>query len=352
MPTRRQNLSELLIVLLAIVGMLAYFFSIALTGPEGFLNPNPAGTYHYGGVPRATPPWLGIEDFALLFQNISIPTVFFLWGYFLWRSWKEGRMHPAILVMVTITVVATLMEPLINWGMYLNFDPRVLHLPATMPWMQIAPNVEPMSCFYGYPYYFLLPALAAMAIYKRLSFRSAPDAWARRHPLLTLALIGWVTGMIFDFGVELMVLRAGLYVYSQVWPAISIDVGKAWQFPALMAVPTIAISMAWCAVLLHRDEAGNTVVERIAQRLPGLRRWPTIGAIVVSSVLGCLSYSVYTGTFAAQRVLGLATSVAQPWPYEDSMIYDPDGLYERSGNPGPFFDDNGPRPLRGTNTKD
>ncbi|MFT0170375.1 spirocyclase AveC family protein [Paraburkholderia mimosarum] len=336
-PTRRQNLTELSIILLVVAGLLGYFFSIAFAGPAGFANPNPVGTYHYGGVPRAIPPWLGIADFAQLFQNMSIPTVILLWAYFLWQSWKDGRMHPGILVMVTITIVAVVMEPLINWGMYLSFDPRVLHLPPTLPWMRRAPNVEPMSCFYGYPYYFLLPALLAKVIYDRLARHATSDAWLLHHPLLSLALLGWLTGMAFDLVVELIVLRAGLYIYSQVWPAISIDVGKAWQFPAMMAVPTIGISMGWCAVLLHRDADGNTIVDRIARRFPGLRRRPTIGAVIVSAMLGCVSYSVYTGAFAAQRALGLATSLAKPWPYEDSKIYDPDRLYERAGNKGPFY---------------
>lgn len=343
MTTRRQNLVELSLIVLAVAGTLIWFCSMAVTGPEAFLNPHPANTYVYGGVSRAIPAWLGVADFPRLFQNLTLPTTLLLWGWFLWRSWREGRMHPAILVMVAITVVAILMEPLINWGMYLNFDTRAPHFPIDTPWMRIAPNVEPMSCFYGYPYYFLLPALLAAAIYRRLS-RHAPDtSWWRRHPLSSLALLGWLTGMVFDFLVELAILRAGLYTYSQVWPVISIDVGKAWQFPALMAVPTIAATMSMSAVLLHRDANGCNVADNLTARVPGLRRIPTFGAVIVASLMCCLTYGIYTGAFVAQRMMGLATSITQPWPFEEHMIYDPDGLFEQHGVPGPFFDDNGPR---------
>ncbi|WP_369829668.1 hypothetical protein [Mycobacterium sp. E2479] len=32
-----------------------------------------------------------------------------------------------------------------------------------------------------------------------------------------------------------------------------------------------------------------------------------------------------------------ATAVACPWPYPEAKVYDPQGFYERSGQPGPYF---------------
>ncbi len=33
---------------------------------------------------------------------------------------------------------------------------------------------------------------------------------------------------------------------------------------------------------------------------------------------------------------GIATSVACPWPYPDAKVYDPQGFYEKNGQPGPY----------------
>ncbi|MCM2459309.1 spirocyclase AveC family protein [Pseudomonas sp. CG7] len=330
---------ELMLTVLVIGAIVGGFVSMTVTGPEGLANPHPVGTYVYDGVPRALPPMAGIENMPAVFQAVGVLLALALWAWFGVKSWREGRMHPVILVMASITVMAVLMEPLINWGMYLSFDPRSPHLPIATPWMRIAPNIEPLSCFYGYPFYFLIPAMIANGVYASLVRRVAPDHYITRHPLWSLAVLGWVIGMVFDFAVELPLLRSSLYIYSQVWPAISIDVGKTWQFPALLAVPTIAVTMGWCAVLLHRDAAGLTLTERMALRLPGLRRMPTFGSFLLASVLACFAYSVYTGAFFAVRTLGLATAIAQPWPFEDQRIYDPDGLYRAAGVDGPFYDD-------------
>jgi hypothetical protein len=333
-----------LLALLALFALMAVIAAAVTQTDAGmFANPQPAGTYVYGGVPRAVPAWMGIERFVAYFQVPGLVFSLLFFGYYGWRSWREARLHSGLLALVSMSVMAFFWEPPINWSMYLSFNPGMWHMPPNTPWMRIAPNFEPWSCFYGYPVWFLAPALMAYGVYNRLSRDAAPGAWLNRHPLLALGLLGWAFGMVFDFLLELMVLRGGLYVYSQVWPAVSINVGDYYQFPALLAVPTIALSMACCAMLLHRDAADTSLAERIAARTPGLRRFPVLGALVVGSALACVSYVVYTGAFAAVRVSGLATSVASPWPYEDQLIYDPDGLYEKAGAAGPFMDDRGPK---------
>ena len=37
------------------------------------------------------------------------------------------------------------------------------------------------------------------------------------------------------------------------------------------------------------------------------------------------------------RASGVATSVACPWPFPESKVYDPQAYYEKAGQPGPFF---------------
>ncbi len=45
---------------------------------------------------------------------------------------------------------------------------------------------------------------------------------------------------------------------------------------------------------------------------------------------------LYGGGFAVIRASGAATSVACPFPYPEAKVYDPQGLYEKAGQPGPY----------------
>ena len=50
-----------------------------------------------------------------------------------------------------------------------------------------------------------------------------------------------------------------------------------------------------------------------------------------------VSYFAYGGWFWAIKASGLATSVACPWRYPEAKVYDPQGAYEKAGQPGPYF---------------
>ena len=51
-----------------------------------------------------------------------------------------------------------------------------------------------------------------------------------------------------------------------------------------------------------------------------------------------IAYFMYGGSFALLKVGHFSTSVACPWPYPETKVYDPQGYYERDGHPGPFFE--------------
>jgi hypothetical protein len=36
----------------------------------------------------------------------------------------------------------------------------------------------------------------------------------------------------------------------------------------------------------------------------------------------------------ALRFTDQTDTIAKPWPYQDTQVYDPDGLYEKAGEPG------------------
>ena len=50
-----------------------------------------------------------------------------------------------------------------------------------------------------------------------------------------------------------------------------------------------------------------------------------------------VAYFAYGAGFAILRDTGSATSVACPWPFPEAKVYDPNALYEKAGQPGPYF---------------
>jgi len=71
-------------------------------------------------------------------------------------------------------------------------------------------------------------------------------------------------------------------------------------------------------------------------------RWfpnrPTLASFLVMFGALNVAYFSYGAAFALIRVSGLNTSVACPYPYPEAKVYDPQGYYEREGQPGPYFE--------------
>jgi hypothetical protein len=70
-----------------------------------------------------------------------------------------------------------------------------------------------------------------------------------------------------------------------------------------------------------------TVQARVARRLLTWARWPRLTEVLVAwSILG-VAYAACLSGMAGLRFTGAADHLAQPWPYANTIAYDPDGLY-------------------------
>jgi hypothetical protein len=117
--------------------------------------------------------------------------------------------------------------------------------------------------------------------------------------------------------------------------------GKPYQFPLLWESSLVTTVMIPAGVLLYRDDSGRTVAEKLAQRLGVLRNVfrnrPTLATFAVMFVVinACYLF-LYGGSFGIIRGSGAATSVACPFPFPEAKVYDPQGYYEKAGQPGPY----------------
>jgi hypothetical protein len=89
-------------------------------------------------------------------------------------------------------------------------------------------------------------------------------------------------------------------------------------------------------VLLYGDDTGRSAADKLVHRARIFLRHPKFGALVVMVAMMNVVYVGYVAEFMIIRWSGAATAVACPWPFPEAKVYDPQGLYEKNGQSGPF----------------
>jgi hypothetical protein len=223
-----------------------------------------------------------------------------------------------------------------NWAPYAVYNPQLTHWPETWPLVSLSPTVEPFVVL-GYATFYVAPFFPAVWILRRIQASRPADSLAWRHPLIVLSAMIFAIGFVYDAILEIVCVRTGLYIYSQVIPFGSLWAGEWYQFPLLWESALVTLVMIPAGVLLYRDDTGRTQAEKLAQRVRGFRTRPALGTFLVMFAILNVAYLVYGGAFAVIRATGSATSVACPWPFPEAKVYDPQGRYEKAGQPGPYF---------------
>jgi Spirocyclase AveC-like len=287
------------------------------------------------GTPRPVRPLFGRTNWLTQMQigTIVQVAIIFIVCFVAWRRYPK---HPYVLMTIACTTLIW-QDPIMNWAPYAVYNPQLWHWPVTWPLVSMSPTVEPFVVI-GYAGFYFLPFFPAIWILRRLQRGRSVESFVWKHPLLSLAGLILVIGFIFDAMLEIFCVRAGLYIYSQVIPFGSVFTGKAYQFPLLWESTLVTTVMIPAGVLVYRDDTGRTVAEKLAQRVPGFRTRPALGSFLVMVViLNGAYFFLYGGSYALIRASGQATSVACPYPYPEAKVYDPQGYYQKAGQPGPYY---------------
>jgi hypothetical protein len=287
------------------------------------------------GAPRPVAPPLGWAHWIDLAQigTIVMVAVFGVAFVVMWRRYPK---HPILLMAIACTGIVW-QDPLMNWAPYAVYNPQLWHWPETWPLVSASPTVEPFIVA-GYVAFYLSPFFAGIWILRRAQRRRPVDSFVWRHPLLSLAALIFVVGFVLDAVMEITLVRTQLYIYSQVIPFGSVFTGKPYQFPLLWESVLVTTVMIPAGVLLYRDDTGRTVAEKLALRLRAFHGRRALGTFVVMfAILNACYLILYGGSFGIIRASGAATSVACPYPFPEAKVYDPQGYYEKAGQPGPYF---------------
>lgn len=291
------------------------------------------------GAPRGSrgPHLWGIDNWPILFEVGSVVVGILVIGYFWYRTRKAGSRHPAM-VLVGALILLVVMDPWANYVDYATYNPQLLHPPVDWPLVSLAPTVEPYVVLVGYPYFFLLPALFAAFIVRRVGASDSSAAtFVNRHPLLSMFGVGLIIGIVWDIPLELFFTRSEIYLYSQVLDSVSVRAGATWQFPLVYETGAMAVTIALVTMLLHQDDRGRTLSDRIGARIPLIKARPALAAVVSSLAILAVGYFLVQDVFWVIRVTNSAPTVARPWPWPDTKVYDPQGDYCAAGSPGPYY---------------
>ena len=252
-------------------------------------------------------------------------------------AWRRHPAHPYVLMVLASTAIVW-QDPIMNWAPYAVYNPQLWHFPEDWPLVNLSPTVEPFIVIGYSTFYFIAPFFASMWILRRLQARASADSFVWRRPLVSMALLLFVTGFVIDAFLEIFCVRTGLYIYSQVIPWGSLFAGTTFQFPLIWESSLVTVVMIPAGVLCYRDDTGRTQAEKLVQRFRWFPTRPALATFLMMAAILNVAYFMYGAGFAAIRASKLATAVACPWPFPEAKVYDPNGFYEREGQPGPFFE--------------
>jgi hypothetical protein len=287
------------------------------------------------GAPRPLEPlfgfdhWIALHEIGTILMMVTLVTVFVV-------GWRRKPGNP-VLLMVLATTLLVWQDPIMNWAPYAVYNPELWHWPETWPLVSLSPTVEPFIVI-GYATFYMAPFFPAARLLRRIQAAKPVDHVVWRHPLISLSVLILAIGFVFDACLEIFLVRTQLYIYSHVIEWGSYAAGEWYQFPLLWESALVSTVMIPAGVLLHKDDTGKTQAEKLAQRVRWFRSRPALGAFAVMFAVVNLGYFVlYGGGFALMKDTRAASSVACPWPFPETKVYDPQGFYEEAGQPGPYF---------------
>ncbi|NKQ55468.1 spirocyclase AveC family protein [Amycolatopsis sp. K13G38] len=327
----------LVVLFIAFASLMTLLIVTGETGPGALRDSNPTATHVVDGYPRANPPLLGFEYWPQLWQAIGFGGAAILLIVFGMKSWRARRMHNGLVVTFAAGGMMAF-DPLYNWLGYFPTDPRFLHIPhGATPWSDLAPTFEPVFFWPLYMLWLTAPALLAHWVWTKLRDRArrrkGPGTWMQRHPLLSLLLVCKLVTLPLDWGGFRLGILTDAFIFSQA-PGPLVSAGHTSQMQLLWEPILFPLTIMATSLLFYRDSEGRTLHGRAARKVRTFVRFPRLTEFVVAWSIIALSYVICLSGMAVLRFTGQADELARPWPYQDTQVYDPDGLYQQSGEPG------------------
>jgi hypothetical protein len=178
-------------------------------------------------------------------------------GGFAYLSYQRRRIVPALWIVLGIVAMSWLESPYDN-AMYAQFHPDFHRMPDWGP-IGMTEGQLPWIAPIGYNFYFLLPALIAVALANALVKRTN---WSRTSTLLA---VGLGVGMLWDFTIEVLQAQyLHLWTFSRAVPglAVSNDMGL---YPSYTALAMGSFIMGATYLIGNLTADGDSVIDAWAK---------------------------------------------------------------------------------------
>src|SRR4029450_7583265 len=243
------------------------------------------------GVPRPVEFRFGNAFPVYEMQGGTVGMMLVLIAVCVW-VWRRRPGHPYVLMVLASTAIVW-QDPIMNWAPYAVYNPQLWHWPEDWHLVNLSPTVEPFVVIGYAAFYFVVPFFSCSWILPRLQARASAHSFVWRRPLVSLGLLLFFVGFIFDAILEILSVHAGLYIYSQVIPWGSLFAGTTFQFPLIWESSLVTVVMIPAGVLCYRDDTGRTQAERLAQRLRWFRTRPALGTFLMMFAILNVAYFLY-----------------------------------------------------------
>lgn len=229
-------------------------------------------------------------------------------------------------------------DPFYNWLGYFPTDPRFLHIPhGATPWSDLAPTFEPVFFFPLYMLWLTAPALLSHWVWTKFRARArrlkGSNSWMQRHPLLSLLIVCKIVTLPIDWGGFRLGALTEAFIFSQA-PGPMISTGNTSQMQLMWEPILFPLTIMATSLLFYRDDNGQTLHGKAARKLKTFKWFPRITEFAVAWSIIALAYVICLTGMGILRFTGQNDHLARPWPYQDTQVYDPDGLYQQAGEPG------------------
>jgi len=216
-------------------------------------------------------------------------------------SVRQRRVHPLLLLCISAMSFSWIEAPY-DWAMYAQFPIALPRMPSWWP-LNMTWGGLPLFVPIGYISYFVLPALTATALGRRLIARFG---WRRPQTLLIVGLlVGFVWALLFN---GFLGAKLGVFYYGRVIPGLAIREGTVHQYPLYDSL-AMAIQMMVFTYLLGRTDAeGRNVIEMWAAKRSKARRQTSVLSVAAVIVVGNLLYGAVFAPHLITKLGGWVTA--------------------------------------------
>lgn len=270
--------------------------------------------------PGVTPVPDAIKIAGSVVTYAGIPAAIFClykWAYKPWRA--TGRLTTSALLMIWFATFGWFLDPFANlmtpYFTYNAWFPNMGSWVHDIPFWQSVTAGHP-GAMQAYPLLFVVPAYV-WGLWGVVAAQAQSMRWARRRwPAMSNAMLVFLSfwwGFVVFTILELVYMRCGLYGYHATVPSLTLWYGHYYQYPIYESVFDAFWCLGYASLLYFRDDQGNSIAERGADKLGIKRAGARTTALRFAAITGVATVIYMLSYNIPYWITNVSTN--DPWPH-------------------------------------